>query len=113
MLKMISQEVLKSLKNNIEFLEFCSDITNVEVLSKNLNLEQLKRLSIEYPNFLTMEKIEDSNLNQKIETNRKMPSILCLTLINNDKNTENYSKLKKIKFYINDSNGKIIKFLQN
>ncbi len=113
MIKKISQEALKSLKKNIEFLEFCNDINNLEVLSKRLYPEQVKRLSIEYPGFLTIEKNEVLNLNQKIENDKKMPSFLCLTLIKNDITIDNYLKFKKIKFYINESNGKVIKILQN
>lgn len=110
---MISQEALKSLQKNNEFLEFCNDINNLEVLSKRLYPEQLKRLSIEYLGFLPVDKNEVIDLNQKIENDKEMPSFLCLTLIKNDTKIDNYSKLKKMKFYINESNGKIIKFLQN
>ncbi len=113
MIKMISQDILKSLKKNNEFLEFCNDISNIRVLSKRLYPEQLKRLSIEYPGFLTIEKNEFLNLNQKIENDKKMPSFLCLTLIKNDIKIDNYIKLKKIKIYVNEINEEIIKILQN
>ena len=68
---------------------------------------------IEYLGFLPVDKNEVIDPNPKIENDKEMPSILCLTFIKNDVNLENYSNLKKIKFYVKESNGKIIKFLQN
>ena len=41
------------------------------------------------------------------------PSIVVLTLVKRDNDEKNYIQLKKIKLYIDESNKKIIKILEN
>ena len=97
---MISQKLINVIKENNEIKEFFSNTNEVDVLIKNLNINELERFYIEYPNFLEMKKSSE------------IPStILCLTFIKRDLDVNSYTKVKKIKIYIDQMTDKIIKIL--
>ena len=98
---MISQTLTKILKENPQFNDFIVDIENFEVLIKELNQDDIKRLSTEYPALLKLENVKVSE------------SILAITFIKNSSEVKNYVKLRKFKIYFDDSNEKIIKILRS
>ncbi|MFX1256867.1 MAG: hypothetical protein ACFFAN_03330 [Promethearchaeota archaeon] len=105
---MIPQNIFKTLKKNHQFKEFIKNIEDFEILIKKLNLNEIQRLSLEYPDLLKL-KIDD----QAIKAQKKFPSIFCITLIKKNFNVNNYMKINKIKVYLDELNEKIIKILHN
>lgn len=97
----IPQKILKILEKNNKVKNFIGDNEDVEILLKELDIDELNRQFNEYPNFFDHIKKED-----KLE-------IFSLTLVKKDTSENNYIKLKKIKLYIDILNEKIIKILQN
>ena len=98
---MISEKIINILKENSQFNDFIKDIENFEVLIKELNQDDIKRLSFEYPELL-------KQINIKVSE-----SISSITFIKNSSEVKNHFKLKKFKFYIDELDGKILKILQN
>jgi hypothetical protein len=110
---MVIQKVLTILKKNPQFKEFLNQIENFEIFYKNLSIDEIKRLKLEFPDLLKSE-IQEQMFNGHKSNNLEIQrSIYCLTLVRKDKNENNYIKLKKIKFYIDVFNQKIIKIFQN
>ena len=87
----IKDKIIRGFVNNIE---------KFEILFKRLTHVDIERLAIEYPNLL----------NQNVYQNS---SIICLTLIKRDISKENYTRLKKIKIYIDEKNEKVLKIMQS
>jgi len=98
---MISQNLTKILKDNPQFNDFMRDVEDFEVLVKELNQDDIKRLSNEYPALLGLKDV-------KIHE-----SISCITFIKNSPEVKNYVKLRKLKVYFDNSNEKIIKILRS
>ena len=97
---MISQNILNVLNMNSQFKKFVEEIKDFKILTKKLNSEEIKRVYLEYPNLLP--KIRED-----------ISSIICITLVKNNLDHRNYEKLKKIKFYIDETNENILKILEN
>ena len=112
---MISKKLSEILEISEEIKQFFTDINNFkdyELTIKKLNLKEIQRLLDEYPKLL------EFDISTKLNRNKKknlsvIPQIICLTLVKIDLDNKNIAKLKKIKFYIDELNGNIIKFLQN
>ena len=98
---MISQKLTKILKEDPQFNDFIRNVEDFEVLVKELNQDDIKRLSTEYPVLLKQENIKVSE------------SISCITVIKNSPEAKDYVKIKKFKVYFNNSNEKIIKILRS
>ena len=110
---MIPQNIFKILKDNSNLNNFLNDIEDFEIHFKKLNNNEINRLSLEYsaifgPKF----NISREDIPQKINLG-DFQSILTLTLIKKDLTDNNYKKIKKIKFYLDDLNENIIKILEN
>ena len=104
---MMSEKILAILRKDSRINEFLDNIEDFEILYKKLNFNDIKRLSLEYPNFFNL------NVVQKSEISEGKISIGCLTLIKHKSYAQNFNKLKKIKIYVNEINEEIIKILQN
>jgi len=107
------QGLLNILKKNTQVLDFLNNTVDFEVFFKRLNHDEIERLSTEYP-YLFKQEINNqktSNKQKKIEGD--IQSFVFIILVRHDLDSKNYTKLKKIKLYINESNGKIMKILQN
>ena len=110
---MIPQNLFNILKNNTQVLNFLNNTVDFEVFFKRLNHDEIKRLSTEYPNLFKQEINDHQKINNKqIKIEGAIQSIVFIILVRRDLDSKNYTKLKKIKMYINESNGKIIKILQ-
>ena len=109
---MIPQNLFNTLKKNTQVLDFLNNTVDFEAFFKRLNHDEIKRVSTEYPNLFEQE-INDQKINNKqIKIEGAIQSIVFIILVRRDLDSKNYTKLKKIKMYINESNGKIIKILQ-
>lgn len=110
---MINLNFIQILKMNSKLKNFLENVKNFEVLTKKLNLNEIRRLLLEYPDMLKL-KIDRQMKGEKSNKNdENFPSLLCITIVNNDLRLKNHTKLKKIKIYIDESNENIIKILQN
>ena len=98
---MISQKLTKILKENAQFNDFIRNVEDFEVLVKELNHDDLKRLSDEYPALL---ELKDVKIHE---------SISSITFIKNSREVKNYVKLRKFKIYFDNSNEKILKILRS
>lgn len=107
---MINQKNLQIIKENSLIQKFLSGIKNFEISLKKLNLNEIKRLSREYPDLLKLKQLKIEKLTKDID---KIPSIICLTIVKSDIEIKNYEKLKKLKIYFDESNTEIIKILKN
>lgn len=113
---MISKKLSEILEISKEIKQFFTDINNFkdyELTIKKLNLKEIQRLLDEYPKLLEFDISTKLNSNKKKKNLSVIPQIICLTLVKIDLDNKNIAKLKKIKFYIDELNGNIIKFLQN
>jgi len=110
---MIPQNLFNILKMNTQVLDFLKNTVDFEVFFKRLNNDEIKRISTEYPNLFKQEINDQKTNNNQIKTEGDFHSIISIILVRCDLDSKNYTKLKKIKFYINESNGEIIKVLQN
>jgi len=70
-----------------------TDINNFEISLKKLNLNDIKRLSREYPNLLKLKQLKIEKLTEDVD---KIPSIICLTIVKSDIEIKNYEKFKNI-----------------
>ena len=110
---MIPQNLFNILKNNTQVLNFLNNTVDFEVFFKRLNHDEIKRLSTEYPNLFKQEINNQKTSNKQKKIEGDIQSIVFIILVRHDLDSKNYTKLKKIKLYITESNGKIIKILQN
>jgi len=113
MKNMLSQKILRSLKKNNHIKDFFKNNLDFEVQLKRINKNELKRLDQEHPtlfdvNFETIKNLYESNQDRK-----NNGPLLSVTFIKNDFSISNYKNLKKIKVYIDEISGKIIKILRN
>ena len=110
---MLSQNILKILKENNPFKDFFLDCKDFEVLIKKLSIDDIQRINKISPDFLKpkSEVHKDNNIDFIFKKN--ISSIICLTLVRNDLKKKKYDKLRKIKIYFDESSEKIIKILQN
>ena len=99
---MIEQNKLELFKKHPLIENFLEGTAEFEISSKILNFKDIKRIYKEYPKF-----------ELSLYVHSKEIQIFTITIIKIDRNPENYQKFKKIKIYVNESNGKIIKILQN
>ena len=90
------------LKENKDVKDFLSDGNDYEILKKKISDGELKRINNEYPNLFELDTTIGSS-----------HSIICITLIRRDLDLNNHIQLKKIKLYIDETNEKILKILQN
>lgn len=112
-LNMLNHNFIQILKMNSKLKNFLENVKDFEVLTKKLNLNEIKRLLFEYPDMLNL-KIDRQMKGEKLnEKDEDFPSLLCITIVKNDLRVKNYTKLKRIKLYIDESNENIIKILQN
>ena len=110
---MIPQNIFNILKKNSQVFEFLNGNVRFEVLFKKLDYDELERLFNEYPYLLQQESNTlKTNLSQR-KKEIKTQSILSITLVRRDMESSNYTKLRKIKLYFDELNGKILKILQN
>ena len=98
---MISQKILNILHKNSQFYDFMRNVEDFNVLVKQLNKNEIKRLTDEYPALLVQKELKNYE------------SILCITLIKNNREVKNHFKLRKIKVYVDEIDEKIIKILKN
>ncbi len=105
---MISRKTISTLTGNDQFKKFLDENIEFEILHKNIKENEIERIIYEYPKFFYV--AEDI---QKIRKKKKISSIICFTLVKCDISSNNYSNLKKIKFYIDEFNNKILRILQN
>ena len=110
---MIPQNLFNILKMNTQVLDFLKNTKDFEVLYKRLNIDEIKRVSTEYPNLFKQEINNQKTNNKQIKIEGAFHSIVSIILVRCDLDSKNYTKLKKLKLYINESNGEIIKVLQN
>ena len=99
----ISQDIITLIKYDDKVKDFLSKNVDVDVFIKKLTSDELERINKEYPKLLNL--FDEDHLNN--------PSIVVLTLVKRDNDEKNYIQLKKIKLYIDESNKKIIKILEN
>ena len=97
---MISEEIISILAKNKELRNFTNNIEEYDMISKRLTDKDIERLRIEYPRLLPQIISQDFPL-------------LCLTFIKREFKGDNYTKLKKIKIYINEESKEIFKVLGN
>ena len=110
---MLNQNFIQILKLNSKLKNFIDNAKDFEFLTKKLNLNEINRLLFEYPDMLKL-KIDRQMKGEKLnEKDEDFPSLLSITIVKNDLRVKNYTKLKKIKIYIDESNERIIKILQN
>jgi len=97
-----------AVSTNKEIKDFLKNVETIEVLIKKLKIEDIKRLSREYPNFLDYHQ-------DKIEMNiiKELYLFLSVTLLKYNTTSKYYFNLKKIRVYINLINDNIIKILHN
>ena len=110
---MINQNIIQILKKNSKLKDFLENAVDFEVLTKNLNLNEIKRLNLEYPDLLKLKTDKQMKGILLSEKDDDITSILCITIVKNDIHVKNYEKLKKIKVYFDESKENIIKILQN
>ena len=110
---MIPQNLFNILKMNTQVLDFLKNTIDFEVFNKRLNNDEIKRVSIEYPNIFKQEINNQKINNKQIKIEGDFHSMVSIIVVKSDLDSKNYTKLKKIKLYINESNGEIIKVLQN
>ena len=99
---------LNLLRENSQLNEFIRDTEDFEILIKDLNQDEIKRLNIEYPKLLKLKTVKKETKEQTISK-----SVICITLVKKNLEAKSYDKLKKFKIYYNKSEGKIIKILKN
>ncbi len=110
---MISTKLLKLLKESNILIEYFSSYRDVDIMIKKLDKYDIKRLYKEYSTLF------ESDLNHILNGKREHKSatldfsIISLTIIKHDFSDNNYLKLKKVRFYLDERNEKIIKILQN
>ena len=112
-INMINQYFIQILKMSSNLRDFLENAENFEVLTKRLNLDEIKRLSLEYPDLLKLKTDKQMKGILLSEKDDDITSILCITIVKNDIHVKNYEKLKKIKVYFDESKENIIKILQN
>ena len=110
---MVIQKVLNIIEKNPQFKEFINHIEDFEIFYKNLSVDEIRRLKLEFPDLLKSENQEQIISEQTSNNLESVKSIYSLTLIKKDKDKKNFSGLNKIKLYIDLFNEKIIKILQN
>jgi hypothetical protein len=110
---MIPTKFLKLLKENAQLNEFLSGYPKIDILIKKLDKRDINRLIKEYPTLFELDLNEKQNINNKQEINTLPLSITSLTIIKQDFSYNNYLQSKKIRFYIDERNEKIIKIFQN
>ncbi|MFX1445296.1 MAG: hypothetical protein ACFFHV_17920 [Promethearchaeota archaeon] len=98
------------MNKNFQIKRFLKETEGCDVLIKKLNQEEVRRINSEYPYFLKKENFGIIKQGNKLKSRE---IISCLTLIKKDMSDKNYVKLNKIKLYINELDGKIIKTLQS
>ena len=105
---LISSKIFNILRKQTQIRDFFKDSENIEILIKRLNIEDINRLNIEYPNFLYLNR--DDIKSKKKEA---ITPILSFTFLKHDLEPTNYNKLKKIKIYIDNFNYTKIRIMQN
>ncbi len=103
---MLSQKLIEILKDNDQIRRFLKDIKNFDILIRELNQDEINRLTKEYSTLF----IEDIKIKKKKGSKKNIRSI---TIVRRDNNMDNYIKIKKIKLYLDEETEKIIKILQN
>jgi hypothetical protein len=109
----INKNLLKILESKAKIKKFLEDTGDIEFSLKRLSVEDLTRISVEYPSLLDLNTVNSLKEKRKKKTEEEEISIICLTIIKRDKSSNNYMKLKKIKIYLDEKDEKILKVLQN
>jgi len=107
------KEILTTFNKDSKLQEFHKTSDEFELLIKYLNYKEIERLLFEYPNFLNSKIIKQIKAKQESKSFENVPSIISITLVKHENNTSNYTKLKKLKVYLDMVSNKIIKVLQN
>ena len=107
------KEILVLLDKESDIKQFMMSLDDFDGLIKSLDWKEIKRLNLEYPNFLNKQILNQIQLKEESKNFENDELIICITLVKHDFNHTNYIKLKKIKIYIDAVSDKIIKVLQN
>lgn len=102
------EKILQLPNINSQLKDFLEAVEDFEISIKKLDLKEIERFLLEYPNLFDL---KNKTIKKLTDEDKNIPSILCLTLVKKDPG--NYVKLRKLKMYIDESNGEIIKILQN
>jgi len=94
-------ELINILRKDKKIQEFLENSEKVAPLYNKLNKRDLELLKNGFPDLLTS--------GPKLELN----IISTLTLIKKDSSAHCYKKLKKLKFYFNETNQEIFRFLES
>ena len=103
---MLSKKLFDLVSQHPATQDFLKDAENVESLVKHVTPEEVVRLKKEYPKFFIW-------LPSIQKNDEKTNNLYSITLVKRDFSPYNYSKLKKLKLYVDEGSNKILKILSN